>query len=97
MKKSLLKTLVQLLCLFLFLGIAQANLIINGSFEEKRGSLPDRWQTDAYDITHRTIHFSHIKDIPAHSGDYFLQIENVDESDSRFVQIVSVKPKSYYK
>lgn len=72
------------------------DLIKNGGFEKNNGKLPGSWRTEAYDSAHRTIHFSVIKGT-AYSGDYCVKIENVDKTDSRFIQTVSVKSNSYYK
>ncbi|MBN2536203.1 MAG: glycosyltransferase family 39 protein [Spirochaetales bacterium] len=73
------------------------DLIKNGDFEKNNGTLPASWRTEAYDEEHRSIQFSVIKGTSAHSGDYCVKIVNMDRADSRFIQNVSVKPKSYYK
>jgi Gpi18-like mannosyltransferase len=73
------------------------DLIKNGGFEKNNGTLPSAWRTEAYDSIHRTIRFSVVQGTSAYSGDYCVKIENVDKSDSRFIQNVNVKPDSYYK
>ena len=95
-----------LIIMILFIGIISScsksfdeskNLLINGSFEIKKETLPESWQIEAYDIENRNVNFSQILSINANSGDYYIKIENKDPADSRFIQKVNVKPKSYYK
>lgn len=73
------------------------NLIKNSGFEKRSGNLPASWRTEAYEQTRRTINFSLIEGAAAHSGDFCVKIENVDKTDSRFIQDVNVKPNSFYK
>ena len=90
--------------IILFLGIiftfcssncyaAEANLVKNSSFENLNENKATDW--DVYSWQDKG-NFS-IDNKNKHSGNSSISINNNDPSDSRYKQVIAVKPNSYYK
>ncbi len=71
------------------------NLFSNSGFEITMDGLPSMWDTTVWDED-STVRFGVSSDI-VKSGSTSAYINNVKDNDSRFYQIVTVEPNSYYK
>lgn len=97
------KTLTRLVLLFtltlLLFGCKAAeygkNLIKNGNFTEKNGSLPANWYADSYSTSVAEGTFS--LDAQGCSDAGSAKIDLTEANDARFVQDVSVAPQTIYK
>jgi predicted membrane-bound dolichyl-phosphate-mannose-protein mannosyltransferase len=94
------KVLFLLLFVFLFtavdIGIADENLLKNGSFEDISGGLPRMWSTDIYDNDYNNVRFF-VENKGAYDGNNYITIENIRPDDARLIQTVKVKPNTIYR
>jgi len=84
-----------IMCVFFLLmniGLSQ-NIVLNPSFENGSGDLPDNWLTAVSEGSADFIWSSEI----AHSGDKSICITHADEATSSFYQTISVFPSFDYK
>ncbi|WNR46053.1 glycosyltransferase family 39 protein [Paenibacillus roseipurpureus] len=68
----------------------------NGSFEEIDDNVPLMWSHTAWKTESEITGYSVVNG-GAHSGNYYVSIENKQENDSRWMQTVQVKPNTLYK
>jgi dolichyl-phosphate-mannose-protein mannosyltransferase len=74
--------------------LAEQNLLTNGDFEKAgSGQVPVGWQADCW----KPSSVLTVTDKKVHSGKYALQIKSGEENDARMIQVVKVKPNTYYR
>lgn len=93
------KVVFILLCFALMQGFsisagAEQNLLTNGDFEKVGpDQKPESWQEDCWQGT-SVLTATNKK---AHGGKYALMIKSDQENDARMIQVVKVKPHTYYR
>ena len=74
---------------------AEENLLKNGGFEAVSGNQPEDWTRGMWVTNVGASYLESAQE--AHSGDFCVLVENVQENDARFEQVVSVEPETYYR
>jgi len=73
-----------------------ANVALNGSFEELGGDGPADWTRDVHVAGEATSRLT-VGEGDAHSGSRFVTIESFRPNDAKWTQTVAVKPDTLYK
>jgi dolichyl-phosphate-mannose-protein mannosyltransferase len=79
-----------------FAETGEANIVLNGSFEEVNADEPANWIRDAYLPGEENSQMKVVEGV-AHTGSRFATIENLQRNDAKWTQTVSVKPDTLYK
>ncbi|WP_181907424.1 phospholipid carrier-dependent glycosyltransferase [Cohnella lupini] len=79
-----------------FADSGDANLVLNGSFEETTADEPANWLRDAYLAGEENSRLTVVEG-DAHAGSRFATIENLQPNDAKWTQTVSVQPETLYK
>jgi len=74
---------------------AGENLLQNGGFEQELSGLPDRWSTDVYGSTRFARFYTESRG--ARIGEKCVTIENLQKTDAKLIQHITVKPKTVYR
>ncbi|GAE89767.1 carbohydrate binding domain-containing protein [Acetivibrio straminisolvens] len=77
-------------------AFAAENLLKNASFEEIENNEPVGWSTWVWNKQPGVAEFG-VGQEGAHSGQYYVTIENKEERDARYLQEVAVEPKTCYR
>ncbi|BBI34061.1 phospholipid carrier-dependent glycosyltransferase [Cohnella abietis] len=81
---------------FVFAEDGEANIVLNGGFEEVIGDEPANWTKDAY-LVGDEYSLMKVVEGDARTGSRYVTIENIQPNDAKWTQTVSVKPDTLYK
>ncbi len=75
---------------------AAANLLQNGGFEAVQDGKPSLWAENSFLQDSKAAQFRLVSG-QAHTGSRYIEIENVQANDAKWVQTVQVKPRTVYR
>ncbi|WP_151208789.1 glycosyltransferase family 39 protein [Paenibacillus yonginensis] len=77
-------------------GAADANQLLNNSFEQVAGDMPEVWSQDMW-LTDQGASRLWVDHQEAHTGTSSAAVQNIQPNHARWIQKLTVKPDTYYK